>query len=344
MQFLVVLNFLALFVFLTLIRPLSMMSQAIKNFASQFVYEPTIENARSLKKYDHYFLIGMGGSHLAADLAMLADPNLPLTVHSDYGLPSTILQAKKPLVIASSYSGNTEEVIDGMKTALKKKIPVAVIAVGGTLIAYAKKQNLPYIQLPDTKIQPRCALGFSLRALLKLMKDERGLKETKKLAHTLHPDDLGKHGQTLAKTLRDAIPVIYASRQNQAIAYNWKIKLNETGKIPAFYNILPELNHNEMNGFDRQPTTKALSEKFHFIFLTDPKDHPRIQKRFAILEQLYTQRGLPVSVVSLQGKTIFEKIFSSLLLADWTALYTAEHDNLEAEQVPMVEEFKELMH
>ena len=93
-----------------------MMSTAIKNFADQFTYQPVIENAKRLKKYDRYFVLGMGGSHLAADLALLANPTLPLSIHSDYGLPSTILQSKRPLVIASSYSGNTEEIIDGVKT------------------------------------------------------------------------------------------------------------------------------------------------------------------------------------------------------------------------------------
>ena len=283
----------------------------------------------------------MGGSHLAADLAKLWNSQLPLTIVSDYGLPPEV--TKKDLVIASSYSGNTEETIDGLKIALKKKIPIVVIAVGGKLIALAIKHNLPYVQLPNTGIQPRCALGFSLRALLKIVKDERGLRESARLAKTLIPTELEKAGKTLAEKLKGRVPVIYSSRKNYAIAYNWKIKLNETGKIPAFYNVLPELNHNEMNGFDAQPSTKQLCNKFHFVFLKDKKDHPRVQKRMAILERLYRERGLPVETLELQGKTQFEKMFSSLVLADWTAVYTAEHYGLESEQVPMVEELKKLM-
>jgi len=318
-----------------------MMSTSIKNFHKQFSYTPVIEQAKRLKKFNHYYVIGMGGSHLAADLALIWNPKLPLTIVSDYGLPPEA--TKKDLVIASSYSGNTEETIDGLKIALKKKLPVVVIAVGGKLIALAKKHNLPYIQLPNTGIQPRCALGFSLRALLKIVGDERGLRESARLAKTLKPDDFEKAGQTLAIKLANKIPVIYSSRSNFAIAYNWKIKLNETGKIPAFYNVLPELNHNEMNGFDVQPSTKSLCNKFHFVFLKDKNDHSRVQKRMTILERLYRKRGLPVEILELQGKTEFEKMFFSLVLADWTAVYIAKHYKLESEQVPMVEEFKRLM-
>lgn len=320
-----------------------MLPTAINNLPAQFAYQPVIENEQKLKTYDRYFLIGMGGSHLPGDLAMRWNPMFPLEVRSDYGLPPSIANAKKPLVIACSYSGNTEETIDGLTLAMRKKIPVAVIAVGGTLIELAKKHALPYVQVPDTGIQPRCALGFMLRALLKIVNDEKGLRENGKLARTLQPDAFEKMGKSLAKKLFGFIPVIYASRENTTVAWNWKIKLNETGKIPAFYNVLPELNHNEMNGFDVQPSTHGLSEKFFFIFLKDAQDHPRIQKRMAILEQLYRQRHLPVERLPLEGKTFFEKIFSSLVLADWTSFYVAQQYGLEAEQVPMVEEFKILL-
>lgn len=320
-----------------------MMLDAIKNFPTQFEYQPIIVNAKYLKKADRYFYIGMGGSHLAADLALMCNPKLPLSVSSDYGLPSQIELAKRPLVIASSYSGNTEETIDGLLQALKQRIPSVVIASGGKLIDLAKYHNLPYIIIPNTGIQPRMAIGFSLRALLKVLGDEKGLKKSARLTRTLKPLAYQKTGAALAERLKGHVPVLYASAHNQAIAYNWKIKFNETGKIPAFYNVLPELNHNEMNGFDVEPAIKKLCAPFRFIFLTDAQDHPRTKKRFNILERLYTKRGLQVETQSIVGKGSFEKMFGSLLTADWTAITIADAYNLENEQVPMVEEFKHLM-
>lgn len=319
-----------------------MMQDAIRDFPKQFAFGPVIVNAKKLKKtYRRFIVIGMGGSHLAADLAIMAKPELPLTIWSDYGLPPEDLRGA--LIIASSYSGNTEETIDGLRLALKKKQPSACIAVGGKLLTIAKKNNLPYIQLPDTGIQPRSALGFSLRALLAILGDAKGLSEIKKLATVLKPETLAGRGKTLAKMLADHVPIIYASRANLGIAYNWKIKFNETGKIPAFYNVLPELNHNEMTGFDVVPRSSHLSEKFSFIFLRDRSDHPRVQKRMTILEGLYRDRGLPVVAIDLIGKNRFEKIFISLLIADWAAVATAELYGLESEQVPMVEEFKKMI-
>jgi len=150
-------------------------------------------------------------------------------------------------------------------------------------------------------------------------------------------------GRELAEKIKGKIPVIYSSSQNSAIAYNWKIKFNETGKIPAFYNVFPELNHNEMTGFDVKEPTKPLSEKFYFIFLKDEADHPKVIKRMDITKKLYGDRGLSAEMISLDGGNILEKMFSSLLLADWTAYYTAVQYGADPEQVPMVEEFKKLI-
>ena len=317
------------------------MKKAILNFAKQFRYNPKIANKENLKKKKQIIVLGMGGSHLATDLILNINSKYKITVHSDYGFPN--LEEKelaKTLIIASSYSGNTEEVIDGLEKALEQNLNCAVIATGGKLIEIAKEKNLPYIQMPDDDIQPRSALGYSLRAFLKLigMRDE--FKQTGELKKIIQPKELENQGKELAEKLKGSVPVIYASTNNKAVAYNWKIKLNETGKIPAFYNFIPRLNHNEMTGFDVKEVTKNLSDKFYFIFLKDNKDDERNIKRMEILQKLYEDRGLKVEILELTGDNRFAKIFNSLILADWTAFYTAEQYGLEPEQVPMVEEFK----
>lgn len=321
-----------------------MMRNAIKTFADQLAFEPRIENGK-LKKYKKFILSGMGGSHLAADLARIYNPALPLIIRSDYGIPRQMSpsELKNSLFIASSYSGNTEEVIDSLEHALQNNMSAMVISVGGKLIEMAELHHLPYIQMPNIGLQPRSALGFSLKAIFKILGEEKALAECQALSHTLNPLSLEEEGKQLADRLHDHIPVIYSSRSNKAIAYNWKIKFNETGKIPAFYNVFPELNHNEMNGFDVQENTRALSEKFYFIILKDDDDHEKVLKRMTILEKLYKDRGLKVETRKMTGSNKLEKIFTSLLIADWTALHTANFYNLESEQVPMVEEFKNLI-
>lgn len=321
-----------------------MMQDAIKQFNKQFTYTPTIENKIAFKRRKKFIVLGMGGSHLAADILRAYNPELDITVHSDYGLPAMDTKIlAKTLIIASSYSGNTEEVLDGLNKAISQQLDVIVVATGGELIATAKEHNLPYIQLPSTGIQPRLALGFSLKALLKIVNDRKGINETKNLKKILQPKSLETKGKELAEKLKNFVPVIYSSTINKAVAYNWKIKLNETGKIPAFYNVVPELNHNEMTGFDVKESSAHLSKHFYFIILKDLQDSTRVQKRMEILAKLYKDRGLTVEMIELNGENRFERIFSSLLLADWTAVNIAQIYGLEAEQVPMVEEFKKMI-
>ena len=258
---------------------------------------------------------------------------MDLRVHQDYDLP---LIFKDTLVIASSYSGNTEEPISSFTEAVKRGLPLAVISTGGKLLELAKEHKVPYIQIPDTGIQPRAALGFTVKALLQMVGEKELLEESSSLATLLHATSFEEQGKALAKTLQGKIPIIYSSRRNFAIAYNWKIKFNETGKVPAFYNVFPELNHNEMAGFG----VEELNKPFLVILLQDEKDDPRIQKRMEVLRRLYQDRGLIVERISLAGSFQLLKVFSSLVLADWTAYFTALIHGADPEQVPMIEEFK----
>ena len=334
------------------------MYDSIKNFNKQFLYVPKIENKARLRKYERFVIAGMGGSGLAAELLLAYDPSLPVIIHKNYGLPEISVQdRKKTLIIVDSYSGNTEEALDAFRTARSLGFPLAAISIGGKLLNMARKYSIPYVQMPDIGIQPRMGLGFNLRALLKIMRKDPALILTSKLYHLINAELYRTKGVALAKKLRKSVPVIYTSVRNRAVGYAWKIKLNETGKIPAFANVLPELNHNEMSGFDLQARTnvdvrrartrveerKKLNAPFHFIFLKDAGDHPRIQKRMKILEKMYRARKLPVEVVMIHGKNRLQAIFSSLILADWFALSLAEYYGVEAEQVPMVEEFKKLI-
>lgn len=321
-----------------------MMKDAIKDFAKQFSYKPQVENADALVKKKRFVVVGMGGSRLGGDMLLRLKPTLPLVVHANYGLPTLPAgELEESLIICSSYSGNTEEVLEAYEDAKARGLALVVISVGGKLIEWAKRDGLPYIQVPDTDIQPRSALGFSVLAHLELIGEHALLATVQGLAEILKPEELEPNGKALAEKMKDHMPLIYSSEANRTIAWNWKIKFNETGKIPAFFNVFPELNHNEMTGFDVKESSKHLSERVFVVLLKDADDHPKIQKRMEVVQRLYEDRGLPVETIDLIGKTPEEKIFSSLMLADWAAFYTAALYGLESEQVPMVEEFKNMI-
>lgn len=318
-----------------------MMFDDIRDFSEQLRYKPEIINGGNLLPKDNFIVVGMGGSHLAADLLKISHPKLNLTVHSDYGLPDIAEEElKKNLIILISYSGNTEEAIDAFLKTKEKDLSSAAVSVGGKLLELVKANQTPYIQLPQVVLEPRLASGFIFRAILKIIGDEKSLEKTNQLADILKPADFEDRSKNLAQKLKNFVPVIYSSMVNFPLSYNLKIKFNETTKIPAFANYFPELNHNEMAGFS---TPETLSQKFYFLFLKDKSDDLRIQKRMEITEGIYRQKGFNVETIEISNENIFYKIFGAVILGDWTAYYLALEYGVDPEKVPIVEEFKNLM-
>ncbi|PIR98526.1 MAG: bifunctional phosphoglucose/phosphomannose isomerase [Candidatus Colwellbacteria bacterium CG10_big_fil_rev_8_21_14_0_10_41_28] len=313
------------------------MREAIESFQEQFRYEPKISNlVGSLAKFDKFAIFGMGGSGLIGDALNFLKPELDLLTHKGYGLPKIDLSGR--LLIFISYSGNTEEVLDAFEKALEKGHHIAVISTGGELIKRAKKVGALYIEIPKTGIQPRMATGYMILAALEFFSEGSLKKELSSAAARLKNIESG--GELMAKNLIGKVPVIYSSRENSALAYNWKTKFNETGKIPAFFNTFSELNHNEISGFDSISTTKDLTSKFAFIFIKDKEDHPRVTKRMKVLEDMYKKRDLLTLTVNLEGKNRSEKLINAISLIDWSAYHLAKLYIVESNEVPLIEEFK----
>lgn len=322
------------------------MEDSILQFAKQFEFEPEINNSEKILEKEspkHFIIAGMGGSHLAAGLIQTLRPEIELYIHKDYGLPQyTDEFLEESLLIASSYSGNTEEILDFADEAYSRGLNLLIITTGGKLAEFAKENEIPHILMPDTGIQPRTALGFSILSMLKAI-DSNLFNELKEFGIQLEPESLRESAEELAKNIENSIPIIYTSRGNRHIGYNWKIKMNETGKIPAFQNIFPELNHNEMQGYDFNENSKELSEKIHFVLLHDSSDDIKIEKRMNTFEQVLEKKGFSVTSIYLEGDSQIEKIFNSLLMADWLAYTIATKNEAEPESVNLIEEFKSIL-
>lgn len=320
------------------------MDEIIKNFPKQFEFNPEIINKENFAIKDKYIVCGMGGSHLSADILRDAYPSLDLIVHKNYGLPEMSGERfKESLVIMSSYSGNTEETVSSLLSAINKNLNIAVITSGGKLLALAKENNLPYIKLPEDNIPPRMALGYSLVALLKLTGNGNKLEEARGLSSSLDIKGLKETGKALSGALLGKIPLIYSSTENRAIAYIYKITFNESVKIPAFYNLFPEFNHNEMEGFDTKTNSLSgeLSGKFHIIFLRDNNDHPRVTKRMETTAKLLEH--ISMTTLELERGTALHKIFSAIIVAYWTSVYLAGEYKVVPGPVPLIEEFKNII-
>ncbi len=319
-----------------------MILDTIRDFPKQFDFKPSIKNHRGIFAFNKFVVCGMGGSNLAGALLKAWKPKLDIYFHRDYGLPP-LSSLKERLIICCSYSGNTEETLEAFEEAKDKGLEVVVITTGGKLLERAIRSRVPYIELPRTGQQPRTATGYLFLSLLAFT-DPDALAEAYTLKRLLDSQRARGRAEALARNLVGKVPVVYASDRNAALATNWKIKFNENGKTPAFCNIFPELNHNEMNGFDAgSDATKRLSENFAFMFLKDEEDHPKIQKRMEVLERLYQSRGLAVEIVPLTGTSRLEKIFQTVMMGDWISCFLAGLCGIDPEPVPMVEEFKLLI-
>jgi glucose/mannose-6-phosphate isomerase len=316
------------------------MKDDIYNFPKQLLFSPEIINKEKWGTYNHYLLSGMGGSHLQGEVLLSLYRDLPLSIYSDYGLPNI---KKDTGVIIASYSGNTEETIDNFNTAISSGLDVAVISKGGKLIELAEERFLPYIKIPEGDVQPRMGMGYALKSVLKMMNVEK--QEIEEAVEYLEKkkDLLMSQGKEIAALLKSKIPIVYSSTRNIITSKIWKINFNEGPKIPSFYNTIPELNHNEMTGFDVSLLTKELSQKMVFILLRDDEDDPRNERRMDVLKTVLEKRNFSVFEINIKGEKREEKIFSSIILSAWTAYYLAEFYNNNPNVVPMVEEFKDLI-
>ena len=308
------------------------MQSAILNFPNQLKWQPIIEGGQ-ISPVEHYLLCGMGGSALAGGLLTACDPTIPLTIHRDYGLPTVM--AGSPLLIISSFSGQTEETLDAYQTAREAKLPLMVITSGGELLARAQRDGVPQIILPDPTIAPRLAVGYFLRALALITGAKQIGDELESLASTLDLAKIEAEGRAIASRLSGRIPLIYSSNRYAPVAYFWKIMMNETAKIPAFFNIIPEQNHNELESFDG-----ASLAPFTIVTLTSADDHPRVTKRFRALAETLPSLNVPVENFPLPELSATACVINSILLASFTALALAEARGVDPAAVPAIEDFK----
>lgn len=297
------------------------------------------------EKIERVLLAGMGGSWMAGSL--LRDSGLtvtPFNIHRAYNLPSWV--NKNTLVIASSFSGNTEETISAYEEAKKLGLPLIGIAAGRQLEKLCAQDGVPFVKIPANPptIQPRCATGYTIGILAALL-ERLGLavsdarEQVEKLASRLRDfnSEARKTGENMAKEFVSVTPIIYTSNEYKSVARIWKIKCNENAKTPAFWNFFPELNHNEMVGWT------LPHGNFHVIVLRDQDTHPMNLKRMEIAQKLLSEKGVKMSFVEIKGSTKVEKTFSTLLIGDWFSFRLALELGIDPSPVQMVEDFKKLL-
>lgn len=288
---------------------------------------------------------GMGGSWMAA--ALVADGNLarvPIHIHRSYQLPDP-LRAEAPLVVASSFSGNTREVLSAYEAARQAGLPLVGISSGGELARRCENDKVTFVRIPadPPDMQPRCATGYTVGILARLLDNSAlaaggAVEAVEALAKPLEEfmDAARDLAKSLLPELRRATPVIYTSQKYRTVARIFKIKINENSKTAAFWNVFPELNHNEMVGW-----TQAHGP-FHVVVLRDAEEYPCILKRMDLAREILGEHGVSSTVVPIEGPSgnLLEKMFRTLLVADWTSYELALALGVDPTPVDIVEDFK----
>ncbi|MFH0806710.1 MAG: SIS domain-containing protein, partial [Candidatus Brennerbacteria bacterium] len=264
------------------------------------------------------------------DLLRSVLPARDIAVHADFGFPPHI--GNDTLFVISSYSGNTEEALDAFRAVREKQRHVAIITSGGILLEEARREEIPTIEIPEHNLPPRLAIGYSVKALLALMGDAGA---SAKVAAISIPESIKTEGKALAERLNGMTPLIYASRRIGGLAYYWKVVMNETAKVQAFANCFPEAGHNEIEGFENAPTAHIAC-----ITLSDSEDDPRVQQRLALFSRTCREKEIIISPLTLVGANIWERVFRSITLANWTAYYIARARGIDPSTTPFIEKWK----
>jgi glucose/mannose-6-phosphate isomerase len=278
-------------------------------------------------------LCGLGGSAIGGDLLRsycAGELTVPLMVNRHYTLPAFVNSTT--LVIASSYSGNTEETTTAHREALRRKARLLCITSGGRTARLATRHHSALISIPGGS-PPRAALGYSFFPLLialerlGIIKDKRReISETislleKQRSRFSTPDPATNPALTLASQLQGRISVIYSSTERfDAVNTRWRGQIAENGKALSFGHVLPEMNHNELVGWK---TLRPQMQDMQVVFLRDAHDHPRVKVRMDITRQILEQYTPHITEVWSEGRSLLARIFSLVYLGDWVSLYLA---------------------
>jgi len=299
-------------------------------------------------QYKNVVSTGLGGSAIGSDLArsyIADDSETPLFVNRNYRLPGFV--GEGTLVIASSYSGNTEETISAYKDAKVKKAKIIAVTSGGELRKLATDDGFPVLTIPGG-LQPRCALGYSFFPLLIVLvkigvvKDRaEDIDEAIEVLTSLKVKSLGyavpekkNIAKTIARSLYNKFPVIYAGGDHtDSVVTRWRGSLSENAKVLSSGHVIPEMNHNEIVGWENPA---KLLKDFVAVILRDSGDNPRVAKRMDITKKILAKAGVKVIEVNSRGSSLLARIFSLIYIGDFVSFYLAILNKLDPTPVERI--------
>jgi glucose/mannose-6-phosphate isomerase len=297
------------------------------------------------KKFSSIVFCGLGGSAISGDLLcdyLHGELKIPFLVLRGYDLPS--FTNDNTLVIISSYSGNTEETISCFEQALKKNSKIVVISSGGKIGSIAGENKIPVVSI-QAGFQPRYALGLSFFSLLKIMQELGLANEESNVKKII--DLWRKRGQEygtdnnqalhLAEQIIGFIPVIYSAEFLSSVGYRLKCQFNENSKIHAFHHTIPEMNHNEIIGWESYKEKQFAAK---VIYLIDKEYHPQNKKRFDLFKEMLAEQKIEVLTLTSTEENKKVRIMDLIFLSDWISFYASVLRGFDPSEIDFIHRMK----
>ena len=291
---------------------------------------------------------GLGGSAISADLMrnfLGEELRVPYIVNRNYDLPK--FANKNTLFVASSYSGYTEETISALQQAIKLGCKIVCITTGGEVEEIAKINNLSCIKV-QPGFQPRYALGLSFFSLLKVFQEIKLIGNQNSVVEKIlsnwktNGSKFTKEGNeaiTFAESLVGFIPVIYSvSDSTNSVGYRFKCQVNENAKLHAFHHEIPEMNHNEIIGWESYQE-KQFNAKI--VNIVDETYHSQIQKRFSILKDIFSKTGVEIISIKSNEENFKVRLLDLIYLADWISYYLGVLRGFDPSEIDNIHTLKE---
>lgn len=293
-----------------------------------FIIPPHYLNIKNI------IILGMGGSAIGGDLVKSLALNkikIPIYVIRDYTLPN--FADNKSLVIASSYSGNTEETIESFLQAAQKGCKLLGITTGGQIEKICNSNNSACFKI-NYQSQPRAALGYSLTSIIGILAKLGILEISDKEINgaILEMIDLKRkisiqinqnknQAKDLAKRVQNYIPLIIGSGILIDVARRYKTQINENSKQVAFYDLLPEMNHNTIVGLD---FPSNLKDKIFILMLQSNYSHPRTKLREQILVEILGKKKIRFDTLIFTPSTSeLGEMLKMIYFGDYLSYYLA---------------------
>lgn len=294
-------------------------------------------------------ICGMGGSAIAGDIVrhlLLPHSPVPILICRDYNLPHFV--DSSTLIIASSYSGHTEETVSALHQAITMGASIVTLGTGGTIAELGATRALYHWHIPDG-LQPRQSIGYSLTALYMLLRYvlfretdsqdvESGIRRIAEMKSSLLFAPANATMVEMARRLSQHPVIVYASESRFSAALRFKGQVCENAKMLAFANAIPEMNHNELVGWEM--ARRKSSQKFGVVFFRDIDDHPQIQKRFEIVRRLIEPYA-DIAEYMMTDSRSFVKLLSAVFWGDCLSYHMAMARRVDPTPVDIISTLKQ---